>query len=185
MTVSKVDLVVLACLQEEPLHGYELLERMRARAIARWAEVAKASVYQALRRLDRDGLVAGRDQEGTVGPDRRVYRITRAGRDRLRAGLAERLATTGPYETVAGPALGFAHLVPRAEMRRALDVRARSLRDLIDTLSREAAALDGSSQGGAVARAMLERQIALAEAEAAWIDASRSSIRHGPVGGRP
>jgi DNA-binding PadR family transcriptional regulator len=185
MAVSKVDLVVLAHVQEQPLHGYELLERMRARATTRWTEVGKASVYQALRRLDRDGLVAGRDQEGTVGPDRRVYRITRAGRERLRAGMSERLSATGPYETVAGPALGFAHLVPRAEVRRALDARRRALGDLIEGLTRDADAMDDSVSGGDVARAMLERQIALAEAEAAWIDASRSPLDHGSVGGRP
>jgi DNA-binding PadR family transcriptional regulator len=185
MAVSKVDLVVLASVQEQPLHGYELLERLRARATTRWVEVGKASVYQALHRLDRDGLITGRDQEGTGGPDRRVYRITRAGRVRLRAGLSERLSATGIYETAAGPALGFAHLMPRAEVRRALEARGRALRELIEALGLDAEAVDASEPGGAVARAMLERQIALAEAEVEWIDASRSSLGHGPVGSRP
>ena len=123
MTVSKVEVAVLALLAEEPLHGYDLLLRMRYRGMGRWAEVGKASVYQALLRLDRQGLIAGKDHEGTEGPDRRVYRITRTGRDRLRTGLAERFGSAAPYETDAGLALGFVHLLSAAEARRALDTR--------------------------------------------------------------
>ena len=79
MAVSKVEVVVLGCLAEEPLYGYELLERMRQRCMASWSEVGKASVYQALQRVERRGWVSGRDQEGPEGPDRRVYRITKPG----------------------------------------------------------------------------------------------------------
>ena len=56
MAVSKVEVVVLGLLAEEPLYGYELLERFRARSMGFWVEVGKASVYQVLRRLEREGL---------------------------------------------------------------------------------------------------------------------------------
>ena len=98
------------------MYGYGVLERFRARSMGFWAEVGRASVYQALRRMESDGLIAGRAQEGTEGPDRRVFRITRAGRDRLRAGLVERAAELAPYETGAGLSLGFAHLLSAAEV---------------------------------------------------------------------
>ena len=83
---SKVEVVVLGRLAEEPLYGYDLLERFRTRSMGLWVEIGKASVYQVLRRLERDGSVVGRSQDGPEGPDRRVYRITRAGRDRLEEG---------------------------------------------------------------------------------------------------
>ena len=76
MRASKVEVVVLGLLAEEPLYGYDLLERFRTRSMGFWVEVGKASVYQALRRLEGHGLASGRPQEGTEGPDRRVYRIT-------------------------------------------------------------------------------------------------------------
>src|SRR5882724_521258 len=96
---SKVEVVALGLLAEEPLYGYELLERFRTRSMGFWVEIGKASVYQVLRRLERDGSVAGRAQDGPEGPDRRVYRITRAGRDRLEKGLSERAGSLEPYET--------------------------------------------------------------------------------------
>ena len=93
MRASKVEVVVLGLLAEEPMYGYDLLERFRTRSMVFWVEIGKASVYQALRRLEEHGLASGRPQAGGAGPDRRVFRITAPGRARLRAGLRERTAT--------------------------------------------------------------------------------------------
>jgi DNA-binding PadR family transcriptional regulator len=177
MTVSKVEVAVLGCLAEEPLHGYDLLERMKARSMGLWAEVGKASVYQALQRLEKQGLVTGKDEEGKDGPDRRVYRIARTGRARLRAGLVERFGEAAPYETGAGLALGFAHLLSSAQAGRALDERERALHDLIDAAHAERTrAGSGHGAGRTVADAMLERQTLLADAELMWIKGFRASL---------
>src|SRR5687768_1530087 len=105
MTVPKVELVVLGLLAEEPMHGYDLLDRFRERSMGFWVEIGKASVYQALARLERKGRVAGRDRDGIAGPDRRVFRITRTGRARLDVGLIERFGDLAPYEAEASTAL--------------------------------------------------------------------------------
>ncbi len=170
MNVSKVEVVVLGLLAEEPLYGYDLLERFRTRSMGFWVEVGKASVYQALRRLEEEGLATGRPQEGTGGPDRRVYRVTASGRARLRAGLRERCADARPYETDAGLALGFVHLLPLDGARRAVGEREMALHEWRSTIARErerAASAPGAA--GAVARRMLELQDALAETEQRWL----------------
>ena len=177
MTTSKVEVVVLGLLAEEPLYGYELLERFRSRSMGFWVEVGKASVYQTLRRLERDGSVGGRSQEGPEGPDRRVYRITRAGRERLMSGLSERAASLEPYQTDAGLALGFIHLLPAADARMVLDEREAAVRDLLDALKTErtrTAADKGAARS--LSTAMLDRQAAFAKAELAWIKAFRSEL---------
>ncbi len=177
MAVSRVEVVVLGCLAEEPRYGYELLDRMRARSMSFWAEVGKASVYQALARLETRGLIAGRAQEGSDGPDRRVYRITKAGGDRLREGLDELFGALAPYETDGGLALGFVHLLPAAEARRAVDARATAIRDLLDAVTTERDRTAGEKGiGRAIATAMLDRQEALAKAELTWLGAFRSSL---------
>ena len=177
MPVSKVELVVLGLLAEEPMYGYGVLERARARSMGFWAEVGRASVYQALRRMESDGLIAGRAQEGTDGPDRRVFRITRTGRDRLRAGLVERAAELAPYETGAGLSLGFAHLLSAAESRRTLDARELAVRDLLDAIRTERARTSADRGAGRmVANAMLDRQETLARAELAWLARFRTDL---------
>ncbi len=175
MAVSKVEVVVLGLLAEEQLYGYELLERFRARSMGFWVEVGRASVYQALHRLERDGLISGKSQEGTDGPDRRVFRITRAGRERLRAGLAERFGAQAPYETDAGTALGFVQILPAADARRAADARGSALRDLLDLLRAERGRT-AAAKDRVVSNAMLDRQESLARAELAWLGTFRASL---------
>lgn len=174
---SKVEVVVLGLLAEEPLYGYDLLERFRTRSMGFWVEIGKASVYQALRRLEREGSINGRLQDGPEGPDRRVYRITKAGRDRLKSGLSERSASLEPYETDGGLSLGFAHLLSASESRRAVDEREAAIRDLLDAIKTELArVLTDKGAGRSVSTAMLHRQESLAKAELAWIKGFRSDL---------
>jgi DNA-binding PadR family transcriptional regulator len=177
MRVSKVDVIVLGCLAQAPCHGYELLERMRGSGMGLWAAVGKASVYQCLQRLERAGLVAGRAQEGTEGPDRRVFRVTRAGRARLAEGLEERFTDPAPFQTQAGVALGFVHLLGPAAQRRAIDARERALKELKDAVRAERAPGTGvEDDSGVVAHAMLARQQQLADAELSWLHDLRATL---------
>ena len=177
MATSKVEVVVLGLLAEEPLYGYDLLERFRTRSMGFWVEIGKASVYQALRRLEREGLITGRSQDGPEGPDRRVYRITKAGRDRLKSGLSERAASLEPYETDGGLALGFAHLLSAADARKAVDEREAAVRDLLEAIKTERARVSADKgPGRSVSTAMLQRQESFAKAELAWIKGFRSDL---------
>jgi DNA-binding PadR family transcriptional regulator len=177
MAVTRVDVVVLGLLAEEPLHSYELWERYRARAMGLWAEVGRASVYQALRRLEGAGLISGRAQEGEEGPDKRVYRLTRVGRDRLRAGLLERFGAGDPYVTGAAIPLGLAHLVPADDARRGVQQRERALKGLLAQVAAERERLAAARGAPAtLAARMLDQQEVLARAELGWLSAYRRDL---------
>jgi PadR family transcriptional regulator len=176
VVVSRVEVVVLGLLAEEPLYGYQLLERYRGRAMEYWAEVGRASVYQALHRLEREGRVAGRDQGRAEGPERRVYRITRTGRGRLRQGLLERLAGDASHAE-APVALGFGHLLKADDLRRGLAARAVALDRLGGGLDSERARLKAASGPGMqLARRMLDLQASLIRADRAWLASLRRDI---------
>lgn len=175
MRVSRVEVVVLGLLAEGPRHGYELLERFRERGMDLWAEVGRASVYQALRRLEREGALAGRQQEGSEGPDRRVYRITSTGRARLRAGLREH-ARGSPL------ALGFLHLLPSDEAGRVVAARAQALEDRRARIAAARERLAGTDDpAGGLALRLLELHESLIESERRWLE----TVREGPYAGRP
>ncbi|HZQ15901.1 MAG TPA: PadR family transcriptional regulator [Gaiellaceae bacterium] len=76
-----LDALVLAALEHEPAHGYAIIQRLRRRSddIFRLPE---GTVYPALHRLERDGLVKSR-WTAASGRRRRVYRLTRAGEEAL------------------------------------------------------------------------------------------------------
>jgi PadR family transcriptional regulator PadR len=175
---SKVEVVVLGLLEEGgPAHGYALLERLRDRSMGFWVEVGKASVYQSLRRLEREGFVTGREQDGEVGPDRRVFRITGSGRKRLRDAATELAGDRALSDTTAGAALGVANALPVGGRRRLAEAREQALRDLLDAVGaeRDRLASEPESASG-TADAMLAREQALAEAELVWLRAFRRSI---------
>ncbi len=175
--IPKVEVVVLGLLAEEPLYGYDLLERFRDRSMGFWTEVGKASVYQTLHRLEGRSLISGKAQGGDDGPDRRVFRISKGGRDRLGQGLAERFGALEPYETSAGTALGFIHQLPAAQARAAVDAREQAVRDLLAAAADERRrTASGKGAAHTVSSTLLARQEALAEAELAWIKNVRSSL---------
>jgi len=80
---------LLGLLAQEPQHGYELKNAFEEKVGTLW-NLNIGQVYNTLRLLERDGLVAfhGQEQEGR-GPARKVYAITQAGREELNRWLAE------------------------------------------------------------------------------------------------
>ena len=78
-------LLLLGLLGDREMYGYELVAQLRQRSAAA-IDLPEGTVYPALRRLERDGLVAGRWVEAASGPRRRYYRLTTAGERALADG---------------------------------------------------------------------------------------------------
>ncbi|HZO49104.1 MAG TPA: helix-turn-helix transcriptional regulator [Gaiellaceae bacterium] len=77
-----VDLLLLAALGSGPAHGYAIVEAVRVRSGGAFS-LSEGSVYPALYRLERDGLVVSAWDAGRGERRRRVYRLTSKGRDEL------------------------------------------------------------------------------------------------------
>ena len=82
--------VVLAMLAKEPAHGYQLRARLDD-ALGPLGEGLNAGhIYVTLSRLERAGLVAQEGPGAAPGPsDRKVYRLTPAGQDRVSEWVSE------------------------------------------------------------------------------------------------
>ena len=76
-----LDTLLLASLENGPLHGYAVKEALRDGSGARF-DLPTGTIYPALRRLEAAGLVTGTWAE-TGGRRRRAYQLTPAGRRRL------------------------------------------------------------------------------------------------------
>lgn len=78
-----LDGLLLACLEAGPRHGYAIMEALRTGSGGQF-DLPTGTVYPALRRLERAGLVHGTwDESG--GRRRRVYQLTAAGQRALAA----------------------------------------------------------------------------------------------------
>jgi transcriptional regulator len=76
-----LDLLLLATIAAEPAHGYRIVEDLRARSGGAF-DLSEGTVYPALYRLERRGLLSSR-WASVAGRRRRVYSLTRKGRRAL------------------------------------------------------------------------------------------------------
>lgn len=81
-------LVLLGMLADREMYGYELVAEIRRRSEGVF-DLAEGTVYPALRRLERQGLLRARWADVPDGPRRRYYTPTPAGQRALAAGRSE------------------------------------------------------------------------------------------------
>ena len=72
-----LDMLLLAAVRVEPSHGYAIAERLRSRSDGTF-DLPEGTLYPALHRLERAGLLSSRWSE-VGGRRRRVYQLTRKG----------------------------------------------------------------------------------------------------------
>ena len=74
--------VVLAILDEGPLHGYQIAKEMKRRSDDALT-LGQGVLYPILHRLEERGLVTGEWEQSTGTPSRKRYQITSRGRAEL------------------------------------------------------------------------------------------------------
>ena len=75
---GSLDLLLLSVLTAGEAHGYAVITRLRERSDGAF-DLPEGTVYPALHRLERDGLLTSR-WDGTSGRRRRAYALTEDGR---------------------------------------------------------------------------------------------------------
>jgi PadR family transcriptional regulator, regulatory protein PadR len=81
---GSTDLLILALVDEQDLHGYEIGRRIEQRS-GGTLTFTLAALYEALYRLEEQGWIRGRWVEAAGQRRRRCYRITAGGRKVLAA----------------------------------------------------------------------------------------------------
>lgn len=143
---GELALVLLALVRRRPMHGYDLLSEL-GRVLPSYRP-SPGSVYPALAALVEEGLLESSSESGR----RRVYRITRVGRD----ALARRRAALAAFEVRTGARLGLQEVAEAALDRlraRVLEVAERVEPDRLEKI------LDGAARAvEAAAEPQEERQ---------------------------
>ncbi len=97
---GQLDPLILATIAHEPAHGYAIVQRLSQRSRGTF-ELAEGTVYPALHRLEREGLLSSSWSMDT-GRQRRVYSITAAGRSAFQTRRREWNAFSRAVEAVFG-----------------------------------------------------------------------------------
>src|SRR4029453_941363 len=158
--------VLLALLAKEASHGYQLRARLQL-ARGPLAEGRNAGqVYVTLNRLEKAGLVTSKRVGQTDRPDRKVYELTPAGRERVMEWLGARSwPKPAPAEfhlkLVAAAAAGLGDPV------RLVDAQRHAL--LAGLAAAQRAAL--AEPNGSVAGLLLEGVVLRLQADLRWLEA--------------
>lgn len=97
---GSTETLLLSLLTKEAMYGYQLVKEMDKRSSG-YFRFKEGTLYPALHRLERDGVVDGKWETSTNGQDRRYYHITAKGRTRLEAMLKEWASFTRAVNLVA------------------------------------------------------------------------------------
>lgn len=92
-----LDGLILAVIAAGPIHGYGVIEELRARSGGK-LDLPEGTVYPALHRLERAGLLSSAWSDG--GRKRRVYSLTRSGERELGVRRARWREFSGTVEAV-------------------------------------------------------------------------------------
>jgi DNA-binding PadR family transcriptional regulator len=163
------DLVVLSMLHEGMMHPYEMQRLLRERHKDELLVLKRGSLYHAINRLLRAGLIDA-VEIGRNGrrPERTTYQITPAGEQALTAWLRQMVSVPQRETTEFTAALSFLVYLNPEDARSLLELRAQALGDEIQRLGEALQTL-----GRRVGRINLiesEYLIAMRKAELEWIN---------------
>jgi DNA-binding PadR family transcriptional regulator len=156
---------VLALLADRPAHGYEIKRGLEEKFGSVVAPLNAGQVYTTLQRLQRDELVADDAVAQTGRPDKRVYRLTEAGRAAVEEWLGlpsapTRLRDDFFMKLVFAQSLGLADPAELIARQRAAYLR--SLGELERVLA------DGGADG--TTALVIEGAALHLEADLKWLD---------------
>lgn len=156
-----LDLAVLGLLRDGPRHGYDLKQSLADLGFVR---VSFGSLYPALRRLEKRGLIEALRATGR----RKAYRVTDSGREELDILLRAEPETSEEDRRFSLRLAFFRYLDP--------GLRSRSLerrrRQLVDRLGDSQQSLKKAQTNAAdrYTLALMRRTVLSTQADIAWLD---------------
>ncbi len=158
--------VLLALLAGEAAHGYQLRARLALALGPLAGALNEGQVYVTLGRLEKSGLVSSQRIGQVDRPDRKVYALTPAGRERVLAWLQDTswskpVPAEFHLKLVAAAAAGLAHPVRIVDAQR---------HELLSGL-REAQRAALAEPHGSVAGLLLEGVVLRLQADLRWLEA--------------
>jgi DNA-binding PadR family transcriptional regulator len=137
-TRSPLGLVLLLNLLQEPAHAYRLHKLLQQTGKGRIVNIkSRASVYQAIERLQREGLIEPTQTSSVAGyPDRVEYAITDKGRAVAVEWLRELLGSSGSESPGFAIALSTVFVLTPDEARGRLQARRDQLISQLDETER-------------------------------------------------
>ena len=106
MRTGSTSVMILRLLADKPMYGYQMVKELQTRSDG-YFELEQGTLYPALHRLERDGLVRSEWQVVADGPSRKYYHLTDAGRTALQEGTRQWRAFSEGLLKVLGTVMSY------------------------------------------------------------------------------
>ncbi|PFI71092.1 PadR family transcriptional regulator [Bacillus cereus] len=178
---SPLAMAILALLAEEPMHPYRMQQLIKERGKDQIINVRqRASIYQTIERLLRDGQISVKETLRETGkPDRTVYEITKEGREILIEWIREVLSTPIQEFPNFPVAISYISILSPQDALEKLEQR-------IDVLEKTVQQIDNNLQTykSLIPRLFMlesEYQKTVLAAELEWVRSASEDIRNGSL----
>ncbi|MBE5962435.1 MAG: PadR family transcriptional regulator [Lachnospiraceae bacterium] len=84
--------IILYYINIKPAHGYEIQRFLQVSGMEQWTRIQSGSIYYALTKLEKERLISVLREERTGSRVRKVYEITKEGKDALKEEMRTELA---------------------------------------------------------------------------------------------
>jgi DNA-binding PadR family transcriptional regulator len=126
------ELVLLGLLSEDELYGYQINEMIET-YLGTSINLTKPTAYRILHQFAENGLITFREEKEGNRPTRRVYKITRSGRDHFKDLLRQSLSDSKPMENASALSLAFLNEISSREAKSLLEDRRARLSSMLDS----------------------------------------------------
>ncbi|WP_312640321.1 PadR family transcriptional regulator [Hydrogenoanaerobacterium sp.] len=143
-------LLVLGLLDEQPMSGYDIQQKISRADAERWGGVLVGSIYHALKKLEQENYIELTGVEQTGHRQKAIYKTTDQGKNYLQSIIIDSLRTSSViYPTTLYSGLSLLYKIPYEKAREALEEQKKLLDEEYHVLEQgqktnEAAAQDTS-----------------------------------------
>ncbi|MBT2443945.1 PadR family transcriptional regulator [Streptomyces sp. CB03234] len=165
-------LPLLALLARGPAHGYELKQDLEQLLGAAYPPTNVGQIYVTLGRLEKSGLIEGEEIAQESRPNKKIYRLTDAGQEALRAWFEE----TADEPRVRDEFFMKLALAPRTGLADQIALINKQRREYLNTmrnLSKLAATEDRDNR---IAHLLIEGAMLHLQADLDWLERCQEEL---------
>ncbi|MFC8920138.1 PadR family transcriptional regulator [Streptomyces sp. NPDC047821] len=165
-------LPLLALLARGPAHGYELKQDLEQLLGAAYPPTNVGQIYVTLGRLEKSGLIEGEEIAQESRPNKKIYRLTEAGQEALRAWFEE----TADEPRVRDEFFMKLALAPRTGLADQIALINKQRREYLNTmrnLSKLAATEDRDNR---MAHLLIEGAMLHLQADLDWLERCQEEL---------
>jgi DNA-binding PadR family transcriptional regulator len=133
--MNRYNLVLLGFILEEASSGYDIISKIKARGLERWAMISSSTIYNRLNYLEKHKCIEGKKIQKANYPVATVYSITAKGREALNREIIKHLTGFNDDPRTLGYAFLFG-MEDKKNLVRILEEHENSLKEEIKKLNK-------------------------------------------------